>query len=904
MAYRTWGRVLLAALVGGIVSGAGQLGIAYGLGLVRFDRGFVADEVNQWPAQLAWVGWIATVAAVLGALLADRLAHRFALPSTLGTRAAVSAVAALGALAVAPLCMQPARAAQLASGDPVTLTGVAAAAGAGVGFLAALAALTQRPVAWNVTALTGAAWFLAVLSVLPSLGPTDPLPAVRLGGLDPSWLGAGPSQRLAFVVLPALALVAGALTGALARSRQFPLPAVASCGAAGPAMLALAYLVAGRGDSADAYQAAPYWGALIAVATGVLGSALAAWARWPLTTPAPAQSAEAGSPSGTPSTVGADPTGGSGTGPTPPGNGYGYGSDLGNGSDLGDDLGDAPTTILPTGIAATTTLPTTDAPTMTPAADDAPTTTLPTRERPTRERPSDGSPTSEIGAAGPPVEQTWRLDLPSGGSPTVGTGNRTGGDQGSATSPADSWPPGPVAGRQAGGESREPSREPGSSPGTWSFDISIPTPRVPTEYSSGHTERFGSSTSAADSAAAPETGRRSSSTEPTRPADGGTGGGTGEASADAGFPPGWAGARRLRTEDFWPTTPSPSPEAAVGTSSAANTPTVPEPPAAAAPPPAVPQAPAPVPRTPVPPTAPARPVVPAQPATRPTPEPLMPPPVPPTPVTPPPVVRPAPTGDTWDAFAPVLRPRSDGRREAPADPVNRLGQGATSADASRTGRSLPIPVVSGDSPVPATDLPVPATDLPVPATSSRGTPTAEAEPGGAAEATSRPGPRAATGGQPEPKTEVKYEVKTEAKTEAEARAAARTESETEVVGTESSTGAVGTGAAGAETGVVAGAETGSGDAERRTGRIRRGLFRRNRGGGDPEQTDTTETDKGEPKQRDAKGRNRTEEPVPARDAEYVDWVSGLSEPDPTADDLDPDRGVRRSLRSTGRHHAD
>ncbi|GAB3963637.1 hypothetical protein GCM10027615_04510 [Plantactinospora veratri] len=107
------------------------------------------------------------------------------------------------------------------------------------------------------------------------------------------------------------------------------------------------------------------------------------------------------------------------------------------------------------------------------------------------------------------------------------------------------------------------------------------------------------------------------------------------------------------------------------------------------------------------------------------------------------------------------------------------------------------------------------------------------------------------------------------------------------------------------------------DAQRPAGRIRRGLFRRNRGGTDAEQTGAVETGKDDAKQdrgeskpgrgeskREAKGRNRTEEPVPARDEEYVDWVSGLSEPDPTADDIGLDRSVRRSLRSTGRHHAD
>ncbi|MGC1211053.1 MAG: hypothetical protein WA890_07295, partial [Micromonospora sp.] len=74
-----------------------------------------------------------------------------------------------------------------------------------------------------------------------------------------------------------------------------------------------------------------------------------------------------------------------------------------------------------------------------------------------------------------------------------------------------------------------------------------------------------------------------------------------------------------------------------------------------------------------------------------------------------------------------------------------------------------------------------------------------------------------------------------------------------------------------------GEETGSGKS-----RARRGLFRRNRGRGD-EETTTDRTDH-EP------------EPVPARDEEYVDWVTGLGRPAET----DPEG---RPLH-TGRHHRD
>jgi hypothetical protein len=275
--------VLLAALGVGLLAGAGQLGFAYGFGIVRFTRTFDAATQNQWTAQLAWVSWFAMLAAVVGAMLADRLVQRPVQPLGLGGRLALAGAAALGAAVVAPLCMLPARGAQLASGDnPVLLAGLAAGLGAVFGTLAALAALSHRLISWNVAAVTGGVWLLALLSVMPSLGPDDPLPAVRLGALDAAWLGSGTAQRLAVITMPALALVAGALTGALARWQGQPIAWVVATGAPGPAMLALAYLIAGSGSSADNYQAAPYWGALIAAGAGVLGSGLAAVLRWPL----------------------------------------------------------------------------------------------------------------------------------------------------------------------------------------------------------------------------------------------------------------------------------------------------------------------------------------------------------------------------------------------------------------------------------------------------------------------------------------------------------------------------------------------------------------------------------------------------------------------------------------------
>ncbi|WFF01476.1 hypothetical protein [Micromonospora sp. WMMD964] len=282
MAFRTWGRLLLTALGVSVLAGAGQLGVAYGFGIVRLTGAFTGTTVNQWPTQLVWVGWFAANAAVVGAVLTGRLARRDAPAPTTGRQLAIGAAAALGATVIAPLCMQPARAAELISVDPVWAVGICAVLGAVIGAGAAIAVLLRPELGWNMAAVAGAVWLLALISVLPSLGTTGPLPTVRLGVLEPSWLDDAAAQRLALLLLPIVALLAGGATAGLARWRgQAPLISGAT-GVAGPVLVAFAYLTAGPGDAVDRYQATPYYGSLIAILAGALGAAAAALLRWPV----------------------------------------------------------------------------------------------------------------------------------------------------------------------------------------------------------------------------------------------------------------------------------------------------------------------------------------------------------------------------------------------------------------------------------------------------------------------------------------------------------------------------------------------------------------------------------------------------------------------------------------------
>ena len=77
MAFRTWAKLLGATLGVAALAAASQLGIAYGLGILRLTRVLDVPTRDQWTAQLAWVAWFAMMAAVLGALAGGWLLERW-----------------------------------------------------------------------------------------------------------------------------------------------------------------------------------------------------------------------------------------------------------------------------------------------------------------------------------------------------------------------------------------------------------------------------------------------------------------------------------------------------------------------------------------------------------------------------------------------------------------------------------------------------------------------------------------------------------------------------------------------------------------------------------------------------------------------------------------------------------
>ncbi|WP_051167314.1 hypothetical protein [Actinoplanes sp. N902-109] len=284
MAFRTWVKAFFATLGVGALTAAGELGMAYGLGIVRLTRVVDVTARDQWTAQLAWVTWFPMVAAVVGAVAGARMLRRWAPGSRggVGTELALSFAAAIGAAAVVPLTMQPARTAQVAGVDAVVVIAICTGIGALVGVFAAWGALAQAVARWSLAAMSIVIGVLALVSVAPSLAPSDPLPAVRLGVLDATFLPASVTQRTALATMPALALVIGVLLGWVARRRELPTLTIALAGLPGPALLTVAYLIAGPGSSDDRYQMTPYWAAMTATGAGVLGSVLAAVLRRPV----------------------------------------------------------------------------------------------------------------------------------------------------------------------------------------------------------------------------------------------------------------------------------------------------------------------------------------------------------------------------------------------------------------------------------------------------------------------------------------------------------------------------------------------------------------------------------------------------------------------------------------------
>ncbi|HET8682299.1 MAG TPA: hypothetical protein VFM54_10555 [Micromonosporaceae bacterium] len=279
----TWVRALVTALATAAMTAAGQLGIGYGLGILRWQQEFVGDDVNLWSAHLTWTAWITAVAVIAGALAGVDSLRRHRLHPGFGGWVGATLAATPGAAVTIPLVAVPASAAELPFTSPALEAGIAAAVGILAGVFGALAVLCARLIAGSVYATIFWVWAVALASAGALMGSSAPPRGQRLGVLALPGMSFDLTQDLVLVMTAGAAVLLGGLIAAYGRWLGEHRLVVAASGLAGPALLAAAYLIAGPGRTSDPPdQLVPYWAALIGVGAGTVTSVLVAFVRRPL----------------------------------------------------------------------------------------------------------------------------------------------------------------------------------------------------------------------------------------------------------------------------------------------------------------------------------------------------------------------------------------------------------------------------------------------------------------------------------------------------------------------------------------------------------------------------------------------------------------------------------------------
>lgn len=237
-------------------------------------------------ASLAWATWISATSVVAGAVCAQRLRERGGADEEPGgtlRKVTLAVAGAVGALVTVLLVAVPARAARVPDTfSPQTVAAGYAAVGLLVGVAVAAWALYSRAAATNLIATTAWLWLLAVVSVVDSVLAGRGLTSAQLG----IWQISADSERFwirDYFYWPGALLAMGSalVIGVLAARRTARLPerriGAAASGAAGPLLVAVAYLLAVprlaaiAAEQVSAHLIAPY-----AVIAGVGGSVLVA----------------------------------------------------------------------------------------------------------------------------------------------------------------------------------------------------------------------------------------------------------------------------------------------------------------------------------------------------------------------------------------------------------------------------------------------------------------------------------------------------------------------------------------------------------------------------------------------------------------------------------------------------
>ncbi len=257
-------------------TGAAQLGLGYGLGVVVWPSAPGVDD-SVWLGSLGWATWIAASSTVLGAVVAGRLRGG----QGASWRFALAVAAGVGALLTVALVALPARfTVRPQTPSPETVAAGYAAVGVLIGVVIAYWAVFSRPVAANLMVTAGYLWALAATAIAVELATgrasatyltswqfAEPDGGTRYGTI--SW----PSALL--TLLAALLIGMAAVWPAVRRGHHGV--GAATSGAVGPLLVAAAFLVlaprltGALGQLGSAYLIAPY-----AVLAGLAGSAFVA----------------------------------------------------------------------------------------------------------------------------------------------------------------------------------------------------------------------------------------------------------------------------------------------------------------------------------------------------------------------------------------------------------------------------------------------------------------------------------------------------------------------------------------------------------------------------------------------------------------------------------------------------
>ncbi|WP_376787292.1 hypothetical protein [Micromonospora halotolerans] len=284
MARRGWGGSTAAALGVAAGTGAAQLGFGYGLGIINWAPAGAARVDPAWVASLAWATWISATSVIAGAVCAQRLRGADDdEPAGSLPRLGLALAAGVGAVITVLLVAVPARAARVPdTSSPQAVAAGYAAAGLVLGVLLATWALHTRAAATNLIATTGWLWLLAVVSVVDGVLSGRGLTTAQLGIWQIS-ADSGSFWIRDYFYWPGALLSLGSalLIGVLAARRAVRVPerrvGAAASGAAGPLLVALAYLLAVprlagiAAEQVSAHLIAPY-----AVIAGIGGSVLMA----------------------------------------------------------------------------------------------------------------------------------------------------------------------------------------------------------------------------------------------------------------------------------------------------------------------------------------------------------------------------------------------------------------------------------------------------------------------------------------------------------------------------------------------------------------------------------------------------------------------------------------------------